>query len=432
MKTHRQRSAFVTSHNGTTPKKQERDQLAVKIEAWLRTVTHARLPNGSKLPGNAYKVADDISRNPNVLQRQRGFNRQIFEQTGRLEAWPAVPTIAKATGLSDRTVQRMIKMLCEAGCAEVEGRGGRHQSNRFRAVERVTVLSPFSHPAERVTAVERVTVLTEKGDSPDAERVTALSPELTETHPSGECVADAPPHAPADAEVNAVSQDYAYRPTERSTVVQLRAVSVSVGSPEIGIPRSRTDSVKPKLATVDGRAVHGRETGTKGQHNERSRTNGAAGTGNGSAGKRKRSRGAGRPITTSIPMDWSPSETNLAWATGKGYTDEAIDRMATAFIAHYVGRGTPGANWSAMWVSWVLREAKLPNGERPVVRSAEDEASRKPAGLMWEDRGHYDMSGTGNWVFEGLPADMVYWVDGKKMPIGWQPTAGAANGEQRK
>jgi hypothetical protein len=234
-------------------------------------------------------------------------------------------------------------------------------------------------------------------------------------------VASATPRSPVVDQGPAVDQGQGAQvhDTQLVNVVHLKAVSVSVGSPVIGIPRSGTDSVKPKLATVDGRAVHDRETGTKGQHTKRSHGNGAS--------QRKRSRGAGRPITTPIPMDWLPSEKDRAWATGKGYTDEAIDRMATAFLAHYVGRGTPGANRSAMWMSWVLRGAKLPNGERPVERSVDPNGTfAKPAGLQWEDRGHGEKDG---WVYEGLPADRVYWLDGRKMPKGWQPTAGAVNGE---
>jgi hypothetical protein len=99
----------VHAHSGRSAPRQERDQFAVETAAWLDSVKRKKLPNGKPLPGNAYKVAEDIARNP-----ESGFNRKIFEQTGRLEAWPAIPTVAEATGLSRRTVERMIAVLREA------------------------------------------------------------------------------------------------------------------------------------------------------------------------------------------------------------------------------------------------------------------------------------------------------------------------------
>jgi len=57
------------SHNGSPAQKQGRDRLAVETEAWLDTVKHAKLPNGRPLPGNAYKVAEDIGRNSDSKKR---------------------------------------------------------------------------------------------------------------------------------------------------------------------------------------------------------------------------------------------------------------------------------------------------------------------------------------------------------------------------
>jgi DNA-binding transcriptional regulator YhcF (GntR family) len=151
------------SHNGSSAPKQQRDQLAVAIEAWLGRVKRLKLPNGRPLPGNAYKVAEDIGRNP-----ERGFNRKIFEQTGQLEAWPAITTIATATGLNRRTIERMLAVLRRAGCLEIDSGRGRHNRNYFRALQNATALSHFCEPQKA-----------RKCDSPVVENATALSHENT-------------------------------------------------------------------------------------------------------------------------------------------------------------------------------------------------------------------------------------------------------------
>jgi hypothetical protein len=120
------------------------------VAAWLDQVMHDHT--------TAFVVAYAISLN---------FNRIEFEATGELVAWPAIETIAGKINAAERTVQRMIAALDTSGHLTIEAGRGRSKTNRFRAAQRVTDVSPFSEPA---TA--------EKGDSFGQERVTELSPNL--------------------------------------------------------------------------------------------------------------------------------------------------------------------------------------------------------------------------------------------------------------
>jgi hypothetical protein len=227
--------ASQASNNGTSAVKQERDQLAVAIEAWLRTVTHAKLPNGRPLPGNAYKVAEDIARNP-----ERGFNRTIFEHTGLLEAWPAIPTIMKATSLSKATVERMIKVLREVGCFKVDSVRGRQKSNRFQAIQNASTVRHFSEPDQQA---ENASVLSGKCLNPEAENASTVRHDLTDL--PAEVPADqaskgkTPPSPSRRKRTPAVSQ-----PTQpEHGVVDLQAVDLTVASPEIEWPLA--DNILP-------------------------------------------------------------------------------------------------------------------------------------------------------------------------------------------
>jgi hypothetical protein len=145
--------------------KQDRDQLAIETDAWLDFVKRLKLPNGKPLPGNAFKVAEDIARN-----RERGFNRTIFEYTSRLEAWPAIETIAAATGTCRRTVERMLAVLRDAGCLIVQSGRGRHKNDRFQGVQNATALSHFSRSPNATAPPENATALSEKMRQPCREK----------------------------------------------------------------------------------------------------------------------------------------------------------------------------------------------------------------------------------------------------------------------
>jgi hypothetical protein len=92
--------------------RQERNAFEKAKDTWLRGIKRDR-----RLPRNAFSLADEIA---------RGFNRNHFDETGELVAWPSIPRLVDGTGLSRRTVLRMNEALAAAGyCAVDTGRGRR-------------------------------------------------------------------------------------------------------------------------------------------------------------------------------------------------------------------------------------------------------------------------------------------------------------------
>ncbi len=106
-------------------------------------------------------------------------------------AWPAVATLAAETGLSERGVQKALRMLEAAGWIEVVLGGGRRRSSRYRAAvpkkppaageipphpptEKGEPGAPF--PAKREE--KRVNVATEKGEPGAPKDVMRTSVEL--------------------------------------------------------------------------------------------------------------------------------------------------------------------------------------------------------------------------------------------------------------
>jgi hypothetical protein len=119
------------THRPHATNAQERDQLAVAIEAWLDRVRRDR----SLLP-NAFHVAYEISLH---------FNREHIYETGELLAWPAVDTIKTGTGLARNTVLRMLDALIDAGHLGKEAGLGRSNQNHYRGLfERVPQVGTLS------------------------------------------------------------------------------------------------------------------------------------------------------------------------------------------------------------------------------------------------------------------------------------------------
>lgn len=71
-----------------------------------------------------------------------------------LTCFPAIPTIARETGLSERTVQRAVKELCEEGYVEKSLRyreNGGQSSNLYILIVERRALSDGSHYIADVT-----------------------------------------------------------------------------------------------------------------------------------------------------------------------------------------------------------------------------------------------------------------------------------------
>lgn len=121
-----------------------------QIFDWLNGVLADR-----KIPPAAFKLAYAIAQHVNAA-------------TG--VAFPSKGRLGSIIGVDDRSVVRLARRLRDAGHIDIEMRGGRHLTNRYRLLETVTAVSSF--PDDTVTFDDR------KGDIPVLETVTAVSPEL--------------------------------------------------------------------------------------------------------------------------------------------------------------------------------------------------------------------------------------------------------------
>jgi hypothetical protein len=111
------------------------------IEAWLDLVRRDR-----HLPANAFHVAYEISLH---------FNRDHFNETEELVAWPAVDTIKEKTKLGKNTVHRMLDALTGAQHLVKETGVGRSNRNQYCALfdvleegpqeEKVPQVGPFTN-----------------------------------------------------------------------------------------------------------------------------------------------------------------------------------------------------------------------------------------------------------------------------------------------
>lgn len=85
--------------------------------------------------------------------------------------WPSVPRLARKARVSERTVQRCLRSLAEAGHIEVESQGA-DVRRADRRPNRYTI-----RRGDSVTPRSGVTPETERGDNQRADGVTLLSPE---------------------------------------------------------------------------------------------------------------------------------------------------------------------------------------------------------------------------------------------------------------
>jgi hypothetical protein len=143
-------SRIQQTHRPSPRPSQERDQLAVAIEAWLDRVRRDR----SLLP-NAFHVAYEISLH---------FNRDHFNETGELLAWPAVDTIKTGTALGRNTALRMLDALTDAGHLAKAPGLGRSNNNHYRGLfERVPHVGTLSTEHVTLKSDQPKTVKSPKG-----------------------------------------------------------------------------------------------------------------------------------------------------------------------------------------------------------------------------------------------------------------------------
>ena len=63
----------------------------------------------------------------------------------------------------------------------------------------------------------------------------------------------------------------------------------------------------------------------------------------------------------SIPENWVPNESNIAYAISKNFTNEEIQHEADQFHNHHIAKGTAFKNWDAGWRTWVGNAIKFRN-----------------------------------------------------------------------
>ena len=140
-----------------------------QIFRWLDQVKADRRLRAS----SDFKIAYQLSNRTNAAE---------FKKTGRLVTWQSVATLAAATGLSVRTVQREIRRLQTTGHLAVKVGGGRGRSNLY-TLQTLSPVSPFSeakprhpcHPLDR----ETVTSVSGKGDTGVAKGCHPCHPNLS-------------------------------------------------------------------------------------------------------------------------------------------------------------------------------------------------------------------------------------------------------------
>ncbi|MGY3489629.1 biotin operon repressor [Bradyrhizobium sp. USDA 4011] len=132
------------------------DDFTGRIFAWLRQVHGDRT-----LHPTAFKLAFTISQ---FVNRKTGT------------AWPSLPTLAAAIGVTERAVIDLITRLEASGHLQVERHRGRSRSNTYRLIEneddeKVQSTSPFQDEKDEVQRAKRC--------SPAQKKVKPTSPDST-------------------------------------------------------------------------------------------------------------------------------------------------------------------------------------------------------------------------------------------------------------
>lgn len=98
------------------------------------------------------QVAADGALPPTVARLAIVLCRYFSRENGG--AWPSIDRLAHDLDITERSVQRMVKLLVERGHLEVDIGGGRNKTNQYRHIVKTpTGLSPFDdgNPDANVT-----------------------------------------------------------------------------------------------------------------------------------------------------------------------------------------------------------------------------------------------------------------------------------------
>lgn len=242
-------------------------------------------------------------------------------------AWPSVATLARKCRVSERTVQRALQSLTEAGeIAPVNvSRGGRRSSTY-----RLTIAIPrhVDTPAEAKMAEPR------QPDTPSGVTESPLA--VSQSHSVTES-----PRQPDTARGVRLS------PHPRQAVT----AAVTQVSPEPSLNGyGTTAGPARKLAGSDDTAA---ATTPKPQR------------------RRKPKR--------ALPEGWAPTPRDIAWARSAGWPDDSARAQTQMFIANALSTDRRLADWSQGWRGWLLKAIEWNNGAIPTVRTLTT-AAAKPTG----------------------------------------------------
>ena len=73
------------------------------------------------------------------------------------------------------------------------------------------------------------------------------------------------------------------------------------------------------------------------------------------------------------PENWTPSESDLKWATSKGFLGSQIESAAESMMFWSRGNGKKRTNWSLVWRNWLKREGA---GSKVGLTSDENSAAK--------------------------------------------------------
>lgn len=85
--------------------------------------------------------------------------------------------------------------------------------------------------------------------------------------------------------------------------------------------------------------------------------------------KEKKTPSESKKTASRLPTDWTPTDTDMAYALGKGIPKSRAELMAEKFRNYWVAKSGPGAtklDWGYTWQNWVLTELERnPNLAKP-------------------------------------------------------------------
>jgi hypothetical protein len=85
---------------------------------------------------------------------------------------------------------------------------------------------------------------------------------------------------------------------------------------------------------------------------------------------------------SALPEDWSPTETDTAFARKRGWSAEKVSEEALRFESHHRAKGSVMKDWAAAWRTWVLNAHRFAAPPRAPMQSGRFRSSPPAAPTM--------------------------------------------------